>query len=128
MTKATKITKTTIQIHGYDKNTMEETIYKAQVGSIEDMLALTYQFENMIKYKKITDKTWYYAKTMIKRLFKKELSKIPNIEYVATNDFKETCEENRQDKQEIILKSKKEQVEWDQPERFNSRLNMGGIE
>ncbi|MEW4231526.1 hypothetical protein [Priestia megaterium] len=94
-----------IEILVKDKNNMGNTIYKAQVESMGDLLSLTYQFDNKTKYRKSTDKNWYYAKTMMKRLFKKEMSNTINIELVETNSFNESPKVNR--RAEKVMDSKK---------------------
>lgn len=65
----------TIQISVYDWKNMKEYIYESTVSSVEDMIALYYKFNRQVKFKKPTDKNWYYCKTMIKRLFKSEINK-----------------------------------------------------
>lgn len=117
---------TTIQISVYDWVNMEEIVYETQVRSVEDMVALTYQFDNKVKYKKPTDQNWYYAKTMLKRLFKQDLIKTPNIEHIATNDLNKIYEGNGQAEEEVILKNKKVQKR-DGPEKSNSILKMNQI-
>lgn len=94
--------KTKIQISVYEYYTInEEIIYEAQVGSIEEFLALTYSFGNRVKYKKLTDKNWYYGRTMIKRLFKKQLEgKRPTIKFVTTNNLDKVFEERRRKEEE----------------------------
>lgn len=83
---------------------MEELVYEAQIGSIEDFLALSYRFDKKVKYKKPTDKNWYYAKTMVKRLYKKELlGRVPVIKIVSTNDLNRIEEENEKNDQVLVL-------------------------
>ncbi|MBN8211101.1 hypothetical protein JI666_20405 [Bacillus sp. NTK071] len=78
----------TIQCSVYHWNVMEEIIYEAQIDSIEGFIALTCQFDKRVKFKKTSDKNWYYAKTMIKRLFKNDMAKNkPIIKYVCNNDL-----------------------------------------
>ncbi|QDP39434.1 hypothetical protein [Radiobacillus deserti] len=101
---------TTIQISVYDYNTMEELIYETQIGSIEELIALSYRYDKSVKYKKPTDKNWYYCRTMIKRLFKKELnSKNNEVKLVTTNDLNKVLEERFQAK----LEKKREQEQRD---------------
>lgn len=105
---------TTIQISVYDWGKMEERVYEARVGSIAELVALSYQFNKNAKYKKSTDKNWYYCKTMIKRLFKKELStKQPKIKFVTTNDLNKIQEEKRKAEEEARLEKEKIELEWE---------------
>ncbi|CDQ21808.1 hypothetical protein [Halobacillus karajensis] len=105
---------TTIQISIYEWSIMEEIVYETQISSVGEFLALTYRFDKKIKYKKPTDKNWYYAKTMIKRLFKKELSSKSTIKFVKTNDLNKMYEEKEKAKEEARLKKEKEELEWEE--------------
>lgn len=116
---------TTIQISIYNWSLMEEIVYEAQIGSIEDFLALTYQFDKKVKYKKTTDKNWYYAKTMVKRLFKKELAgKDPVIKFVVTNDLNKIEEEKAKAKEEARLKKEEEELALEQWRKENPDFTM----
>jgi len=122
------MTKTTaIQISVYDWVIKEEIIYETQIGSVEDMLAITYRFGKKTKYKKPTDKNWYYAKTMIKRLFKKEMSTNPIIKFVTTNDLNKIYEEKLKSEEEARLKKEKEELEWDQWRKANPKFTIEQI-
>ncbi|MDC7732016.1 MULTISPECIES: hypothetical protein [Bacillus cereus group] len=107
----TKTNTTTIQISVYDWSIMEEIIYEARIGSIIDFLSLTYRFDKKVKYKKTTDKNWYYGKTMIKRLFKKEIAIKPTLKFVTTNDLNKIEEEKRKAAEEIRLKEEEKERE-----------------
>jgi hypothetical protein len=90
---------TTIQISIYDWGKMEELICESQIGSIEDLVVLSYRFDKSVKYKKPTDKNWYYCKTMIKRLFRDEITaKNDDVKLVTSNDLKKILEEKFQAK------------------------------
>lgn len=102
---------TTIQISVFDWSNMEEIVYESQIGSVADFLSLTYRFGRKVKYKKPTDKNWYYGKTMIKRLFKKEIAIKPTLKFVTTNDLNKIEEEKRKDAEEIRLKEE-EEMRW----------------
>ncbi|PGB72260.1 hypothetical protein [Bacillus wiedmannii] len=85
---------TTIQISVYDYSLKKELVYETEVGSIEDMITLSYRYEKRVKYRKPTDKRWYHCKTMIKRLFKKELESKPfEVNLVEENDLDKALEE-----------------------------------
>ncbi|PFX88117.1 hypothetical protein COL40_11620 [Bacillus toyonensis] len=85
---------TTIQISMYDYSLKKELVYETEVGSIEDMVTLSYRYEKRVKYRKPTDKRWYHCKTMIKRLFKKELESKPfEVNLVEENDLDKALEE-----------------------------------
>lgn len=93
--------KTTIQISTYEYSVGEEIIYEAEVDSLAGFLALTYYFNKRARYKKSTDKNWYYGKTLLKRLFKKELAENhPTIKFFTTNDLDKIFEEKRIKKEE----------------------------
>ncbi|MDN4493359.1 hypothetical protein [Ureibacillus aquaedulcis] len=102
---------TTIQISVYDWYLKHEYIYETQIGSVEDLISLSSQFNKKVKYKKPTDINWYYSKTMIKRLFKKEIAsaEYPEVKLVATNDLNKLIEERHQEK----LKKEKERLEYE---------------
>jgi hypothetical protein len=73
-----------------------EFVYEAEISSVADFLALTYRFDKQVKYKKPTDKNWYTAKTMVKRLFKNEVAKNkPIIKIAEINCWKQKREEKR---------------------------------
>ena len=77
-----------IQMSVYNYNVGHEFIYETEIDSLEELLSLSYKFDTKIKYKKKTDKNWYYAKTMVRRLFKKELEiHKPIIKVVKINDL-----------------------------------------
>ncbi|MGE7586477.1 hypothetical protein [Peribacillus sp. NPDC101480] len=126
---------TTIQISIYDWSIMEELVFEAQISSIEEFLALTYRFDKKVKYKKATDKNWYHAKTMIKRLFKKDVAKNrPVIKFVTTNDLnkigeekRKAEEEKRKAEEEARLKKEKEELEWEQWRKANPKFTIEQI-
>lgn len=92
---------------------MEELVYEAQVNSLEELISLTYSFGKQVKFKKPTDKNWYYAKTLIKRLFKKDLEKLkPLIKHVGCNDLAEIERAKYVSMIADELK-KKEEEEWE---------------
>jgi hypothetical protein len=126
----TKTTITTIQISIYDWSIMEEIVYEAQIGSVSDFLSLTYRFGKKVKYKKPTDKNWYYGKTMIKRLFKKEIAIKPTLKFVTTNDLNKIEEDKRKAEHEIRLKEEeKEREEMGWGERnANPKLGIEEIQ
>lgn len=105
---------TTIQISVYDWQLKGELIYEAQIECIEELLALSYKFGKKAKYKKPTDKNWYYNKTMVRRLFKKKLSdKEPLLKLVTINDLDKSLEE---------LQKAKEEKEAELRERLKERI------
>lgn len=55
-----------------------EVIYEACVQNIGDMAILFHKFGKRAKYKKSTDKNWYTYRTMMNRLFKKEIAEKEN--------------------------------------------------
>jgi hypothetical protein len=118
----------TIQISIINWSIMEELVYEAQIGSIEDFLALTYRFDKKVKYKKPTDKNWYYAKTMVKRLFKKELvGKSPKIKFTTANDLKKIEEQKQKIKEEARLKREQEELEWQKWKKENPEFTIEQI-
>ncbi|MEK4541351.1 hypothetical protein [Bacillus sp. FSL R5-0585] len=117
---------TTIQISVFDWSNMEEIVYESQIGSVADFLSLTYRFGRKVKYKKPTDKNWYYGKTMIKRLFKKEIAIKPTLKFVTTNDLNKIEEEKRKDAEEIRLKEE-EEMRWGK-QNANPKLGIEEIQ
>ncbi|MDC2863490.1 hypothetical protein [Bacillus sp. BP-3] len=76
-----------------------EFVYEAEISSVADFIALTYRFDKFVKYKKPTDKNWYNAKTMVKRLFKNEVvNNKPIIKIIEVNCWKEKREKEYQKK------------------------------
>ncbi|HFK1513844.1 hypothetical protein [Bacillus paranthracis] len=124
----TKTTTTTIQISVYDWSIMEEIVYEAQIGSVTDFLSLTYRFDKKVKYKKPTDKNWYYGKTMIKRLFKEEIAIKPTLKFMTTNDLNKIEEEKRKAEEEIKLKKEKEELEWEAWRKANPIVTIEQIQ
>ncbi|MFQ3546595.1 hypothetical protein Q7A53_21135 [Halobacillus rhizosphaerae] len=106
----------TIQISVYNWSIMEEFVYETQISSVGDFLALTYRFNKQVKYRKSTDKNWYYGKTMIKRLFKKDLNNGNPLKINTTIDlervYKEKDEAQRKAQREEKAKREKELLEW----------------
>ena len=101
---------TTIQISVYDYSLKKELVYETEVGSIEDMITLSYRYEKRVKYRKPTDKRWYHCKTMIKRLFKKELEAKPfEVTLVEENDLDKSLEEYHRPR----IEREKEQAEYE---------------
>lgn len=73
-----------------------EIVYETEISSVADFVALTYRFDKLVKYKKPTDKNWYTARSMMKRLFKNEVvNNKPIIKIVEINDWKQKREEKR---------------------------------
>jgi hypothetical protein len=120
--------KTTVQISVYNWVRMEEYVYETQVRSLGDFLALTYRYDKRVKYKKASDKNWYYAKTMVKRLFKNELGADGLvIKFVTSNDLKKMEEEKQKKKEEARLKEEKERQALKQWEEANTDITFEQI-
>ncbi|RLQ89956.1 hypothetical protein [Falsibacillus albus] len=78
-----------------------EFVYEAEVSSVADFIALTYRLNKFVKYKKPTDKNWYTSRTMVKRLFKKEIvNNKPIIKIAEVNCWEEKQREERLKKEE----------------------------
>lgn len=84
-----------LEEYKYNRNEYE-LVYEAKINNIADFVALTYRFDKQVKYKKPTDKNWYTARSMMKRLFKNEVANNkPIIKIVEINDWKQKREEKR---------------------------------
>lgn len=80
----------------YQEHNEFEFIYETEISSVADFLAVTYQFDKLVQYKKPTDKNWYTARSMMKRLFKKEVANNkPIIKIVETIPWEQKREEKR---------------------------------
>jgi hypothetical protein len=124
--------KTTIQISVYDWTIMEEIIFETQISSLGDFVALTYRYNKKVKYKKASDKNWYYAKTMVKRLFKNEIGASGiKIKFVTSNDLNKMEEEKQKKKEEAQReeeearrKEEEEERAWDQWKKDNLHIAL----
>lgn len=73
-----------------EKNVPKEFVYEFYVRNIEDMVVLSHRFSSKVKYKKPTDKNWYTYRSMVYRLFRKEIDgrNIDNqLKLIAVNEL-----------------------------------------
>lgn len=120
---------TTIQISVYDYSFKRELVYETEVGSIEDMIALSYRYDKKVKYRKPTDKRWYHCKTMVKRLFKKELEAKPfEVTLVEENDLDKALEEYHRPRLEGEKKEEEYEKFLDQFDYREGREGFGNRE
>lgn len=89
----------TIQISIYNWVIDEELIYETQVSSPEEMVALIYSYGKKVRFKKPTDKNWYYGRTLVKRLFKKELKNVKPLVKIADSKDLRSKEQIKRDQE-----------------------------
>lgn len=115
---------TTIQISVYNWYDYEELIYQTQINSDEEFLALSFNFGNEAKYKRVTDKNWYRSKTMLEGLFRKEIREKVNLKHkiVAVNDLTQIVKKHEE------LEPRRDMEEISESEEFLSFLLEEGYE
>lgn len=71
-----------------------EFIYEAEISNLTEFISLVYSLHKYVKYKKPTDKVWYSARTMAKRLFKNEgINDRPIMKIIKVHSWDEKYEQ-----------------------------------